>query len=242
MRPDRGLERIRRRPATRRRGRAAPPPSNIGRGHGIGCPKQSPTPVASRALVDDHDHLPAGQQRSGDDVPVRRGRRDVDASSSTPCRRPPRWRPGLDLPIDLRVAVSGQEGGGVGRGHALHRGAGERLTWVLDPGYPSAIRVMTAAPAAAVATSARTRSGAIAIGHGETPPAPRRGKAGGGAMPGARASRARAEPASSDRDRCASIVVTLGQPAGQSSPPFDLYNTAAGRIHAHHRRRTGRRP
>ena len=91
VRPDGGLERI---VVVPRRGGAVDlrRRPNIGRGHGIGCPKQSPTPVASRALVDDHDHLPAGQQRSGDDEPVRPGASRRGRSSSSPCRRPPRWR------------------------------------------------------------------------------------------------------------------------------------------------------
>ncbi len=42
-------------------------------------------------------------------------------------------RPGLDLPVDVGEPVIGQESVGLGRAHALHVGAGQRLTRVLDP-------------------------------------------------------------------------------------------------------------
>ena len=120
VRPDRGLERI---VVVPRRGGAVDlrRRPNIGRGHGIGCPKQSPTPVASRRWSTTMITFPPGNRDPGMTNPCGGG---VETWTVELVPLPPSadgGGPGLDLPIDLGVAVGGQEGGGVGRGHALHR-------------------------------------------------------------------------------------------------------------------------
>ena len=131
VRPDGRLERLR---IALRGGGAIDPRRrrHVGRRHGIGAPKQSPTPVAPVALVGHHDHRAVVEQGPRDDVAVRRRRRLMDRrrrslaavrrdrrSRSRPASR--RWR-----------SRGGEERVGLGRAHALHVGAGQRLARVLD--------------------------------------------------------------------------------------------------------------
>ena len=120
MRPDGRLEGVLVAPASRRRGPRRAAARRVGRGHGIGCPKQAPTPVAPTRWSTTMITCPVRQHRSRDDVAVRRRRRDVDARA-----RPLPPSAATAVPVSTcqstSVAVRGQERCGLGRGHAFHR-------------------------------------------------------------------------------------------------------------------------